>query len=178
MSRSDSDEENLSTQSAQACEGPRFSRENVNAQRARGDKGATEQGANPTHALIVRGTERDGGSRFPRAARLRTSRQFRRVFAEAVRSSDAFFLVIGRQNQGDEGRLGLAISRKCAPRSVDRSRLKRLVRESFRANRDILPGVDVVVTCRRRALNSPNQPLAASLCEHWARIRSQLCRSC
>ena len=49
--------------------------------------------------------------------------------------------------------MGLAIAKKCARRAVDRNRLKRLVRESFRLERLGLPGLDLVVMCRRDAVD-------------------------
>jgi ribonuclease P protein component len=41
-------------------------------------------------------------------------------------------------------RLGIAISRKCAPSAVMRNRAKRIIREAFRVRKDRLGGVDVV----------------------------------
>lgn len=41
-------------------------------------------------------------------------------------------------------RLGLAISRKCSPRAVERNRIKRVIREAFRLRRQSLGGVDIV----------------------------------
>ena len=74
-------------------------------------------------------------------------------------------------------RLGLAIAKKCARRAVDRNRLKRLVRESFRRHRPGLQRLDLVVMCRRDAVAAENTQLSASLAIHWARIRKQLCAS-
>jgi ribonuclease P protein component len=68
-------------------------------------------------------------------------------------------------------RLGLAISKKQARRAIDRNRLKRLIRETFRRSRDELPGVDLVVMARAVALGVDNRRLTASLQRHFQRLR-------
>jgi ribonuclease P protein component len=85
--------------------------------------------------------------------------------------------VLARPNAEGPARLGLAIARKCARRAVDRNRLKRLVRESFRSQGLSLWGLDLVVMCRRDGVAAENAQLLASLASHWARIRKQLCAS-
>jgi len=112
---------------------------------------------------------------LPRTARLLDKAQFQQVFDEARKSIDPYFTVLARRNPHSGARLGLAIAKKCARRAVDRNRLKRLVRESFRIERADLPDVDLVVMCRRDAVAADNARLAASLARHWARIRKQLC---
>lgn len=73
--------------------------------------------------------------------------------------------------RGEAGaRLGLAISKKQARRAVDRNRLKRLVRDSFRRHREALPDVDIVVMARRDAVDVDNRKLQESLSRHFARI--------
>jgi ribonuclease P protein component len=117
----------------------------------------------------------DVGLGFPRTARLLDKAQFQQVFGDARKSIDPYFTVLARRNPHSGARLGLAIAKKCARRAVDRNRLKRLVRESFRIERADLPDVDLVVMCRRDAIAADNPRLAASLARHWARIRKQLC---
>ena len=117
----------------------------------------------------------DVGLGLPRTARLLDKAQFQQVFDDARKSIDPYFTVLGRRNPHSGTRLGLAIAKKCARRAVDRNRLKRLVRESFRIERADLPDVDLVVMCRRDAVAADNPRLAASLARHWARIRKQLC---
>lgn len=68
-----------------------------------------------------------------------------------------YFAVFARPNGLGEARLGIVAGRKAAPLAVDRNRVRRLVREAFRALRPRLAGLDVVVRLRRcpqRGLNA------------------------
>ncbi|MGH8672033.1 MAG: ribonuclease P protein component [Burkholderiales bacterium] len=86
-------------------------------------------------------------STLPRAARLRSTAQFTGVFAHRLQSTR--FLVLVRGNSSARlSRLGIVVSRRSAPRAVDRSRLKRLVREEFRGLRQALGSIDLVVRLR------------------------------
>jgi len=110
------------------------------------------------------------GSGFPRSARLTRSREYRQVFRGAERVADRYFTVLAVPVGGSRARLGLAISRRVAARAVDRNRLKRLVRESFRQRRQGLPAVDIVVLARSAARHAGNAELAASLDRLWRRM--------
>lgn len=120
------------------------------------------------------------GQRFPRSARLTRPEEFRRVFEQPRRSGERAFTVLARVNPAGSAaraRLGLAISRKCARRACDRNRLKRLVRESFRAWQARLSGLDIVVMCRPAAVQMANRDLYAELDRHWQRLKRQCATS-
>ena len=108
--------------------------------------------------------------KFSRQNRLLEPDNFRRVFDAGIRSSDRQFLVFARANGLAYARLGLAISKKKTKRAVDRNRLKRLVRESFRQHGQILAGLDLVVLNQRGELMSKNNPYYSSLAKHWLRL--------
>lgn len=110
---------------------------------------------------------------FPKRARLLTRREFDRVFAHPRRSVDDCFTVLARANDLDGPRLGLAIARKHARRAVDRNRLKRLVRESFRHHRQDLGALDLVVLGRQGIGGRSNAEVVASLERHWTRLHAQ-----
>lgn len=69
--------------------------------------------------------------------------------------------------------MGLAISKRCAPRAVDRNRLKRMARESFRHRASELPKVDIVVLCTGGWRQLDHQRLRQTLDEAWDRIRAK-----
>lgn len=110
---------------------------------------------------------------FPRGARLLCARDFSHVFACPERHADRFFTVLARPNNVGCARLGLAISKKAARRAIDRNRIKRLVRASFRLHRAALPAVDVVVMARPAAVSQANATLLRSLSNIWKKLEPQ-----
>jgi ribonuclease P protein component len=107
---------------------------------------------------------------FSHSHRLHTAREFGRVFAEPARSSDRYFTVLGRPNDRNTARLGLTISRRAAKRAVDRNKLKRLARESFRMQQQ-LPAWDFVVLARPGADRTIKRALRESLDRHFDRLK-------
>lgn len=105
---------------------------------------------------------------FTRKSRLTASRDFEKVFGKSDRSSDRFFTVLARANEVAHPRLGLAISRRVAPLAVDRNRLRRLARESFRLAE--LAALDFVVMASKEALRAGKPELRSSLDRHFVRL--------
>jgi len=105
---------------------------------------------------------------FPRSDRLLAGADYSRVFGGADRSSDRFFTVLGKLNELSRTRLGLAVSRRVAPRAVDRNRLRRMARESFR-HLELAP-LDYVVVAKRDAIHATKPTLRVSLDRHFNRL--------
>ena len=116
-------------------------------------------------------------ARFSRRQRLTQSKDFDRLFRRSERSSDNVVTVLARRNGASASRLGMAISRKCAPRAVDRNRLKRVIRESFRQAGEQLQGLDLVVIGKRKRPLANSRCLAQSLQRHWS-VVSERCKRC
>lgn len=109
----------------------------------------------------------------PSTYRLSGPKAFSNVFQQATVSSDASFKVLARNTGQATARLGMAVSRKVDPRAVQRNRLKRVIRESFRAHyfsEALHTPVDIVVLPRRQAVTISNGQLFEKLEQHWRRI--------
>jgi ribonuclease P protein component len=85
--------------------------------------------------------------------------------------------VIARPNGLGHARLGLAVGVRAAGNAVRRNRVKRVIRETFRANQQELPPVDLVVNAKPGAGPATAAALRASLFALWARVRQRCARS-
>ncbi|HKK16906.1 MAG TPA: ribonuclease P protein component [Gammaproteobacteria bacterium] len=110
------------------------------------------------------------GRRFGVNSRLNSPAQYNQVFRSSCRSVDNYLVVIARQNQQQQARLGLAISAKRLKLAVSRNRLKRLVRESFRQHQEALRGLDVVVITSKNLKHFSNNAIHRSLEKHWQQV--------
>jgi ribonuclease P protein component len=86
-------------------------------------------------------------------------------------------MVIARPNGLEHARLGLAVGVKAAGNAVNRNRIKRLVRESFRRRQLQLPALDLVVNARPAAGKAANTEIAESVAVLWNRIAQRCARS-
>lgn len=112
----------------------------------------------------------DRAGLIPAHGKLTKASEFKLAFKSRDRSADGLFLVFARQNGLDQARLGCAFSKRRLAKAVARNRLKRLVRESFRAHHQSLAGLDVVVTAQKDLSAVANPELRTSLDRHWKKI--------
>lgn len=168
--RSHGHEENLSTEQTASQAQPRVPSPHGHSRGTRRAEASPGEGPRAPDALIFFSHSAlvPDSAGFPPQKRLRASHDYSRVFADPVRSTDRFFTVLARRNELGTPRLGLAISRKAAKRAVDRNRLKRIARESFRQQR--LPAVDFVVLARAGASAAAPPELRQSLDSHFVKL--------
>jgi len=107
---------------------------------------------------------------LPRDARLRRAGDFAALRQASGRLGGRCFSVRYRPNGLDHARLGLAISKRVSKRAVERNRIKRLLRESFRHVRSQLPPVDLVVMAREAAAGLPGNELLAEIDALWRKL--------
>jgi ribonuclease P protein component len=100
-----------------------------------------------------------------RAARLRRRREFLLVQQRGERLYSGEVVVLALDSGGARPRIGITVSSKIA-NAVARNRVKRWVREAFRAVEAELPAVDLVVIARRGSpemgLDGARRALAAA----------------
>jgi ribonuclease P protein component len=97
-----------------------------------------------------------GGGRSPKRRRLSRSAEFERVYRQGRSKGNRFLVLYAfprEESSADEGpRLGLSVGRRVGG-AVERSRVKRVLREAFWEEAERLPaGSDYVVVARPEAL--------------------------
>ncbi|KKO15363.1 ribonuclease P protein component [Pseudomonas putida] len=111
---------------------------------------------------------------FSREKRLLTPRHFKAVFDSPTgKVPGKNLLILARENGLDHPRLGLVIGKKSVKLAVQRNRLKRLMRDSFRLNQHLLAGLDIVIVARK-GLGEIENP---ELHQHFGKLWKRLARS-
>ena len=101
---------------------------------------------------------------FNKSSKL-TSQDYKKVFDNRLVKRERFFLSFYKTNNFGKARLGLAISKKHVKRSVDRNRIKRIIRESFRVA--MLSNLDYVFVAKKGLNKISKQELHDSLKKIW-----------
>jgi len=107
---------------------------------------------------------------FASAYRLHHKPEFDVLYREGRRCSDSFFLALARSNSLTHPRLGLSVPVKAIGNAVNRNRVKRVIRESFRVNIQRMPSIDIVINARAPAKAAPNVVLMQSLEQLWDKL--------
>ncbi len=107
---------------------------------------------------------------LPRTARLLKAGDFAALRGKSRRISARHFLAEFSPNDQPTCRLGQAVSRRVSKRAVDRNRIKRLVRESYRHVRSELPNVDILLIARSSAVNTAASDLRGDLADLWKKL--------
>lgn len=114
---------------------------------------------------------------FPLSHRLVHSHEFDRVFKECeVRLGLPALLFLAKPNHQGFNRLGMVVSKKSVPLAVQRNRIKRQIRETFRQTLTDNPvKLDVIVLTRpkARAAGNLNELLKDSFLKLCARVEKQ-----
>ncbi|HEY6452462.1 MAG TPA: ribonuclease P protein component [Steroidobacteraceae bacterium] len=109
---------------------------------------------------------------FPRARRVRKAGEFKRIYAGGRRLANEFFTVNVQPNALGAPRLGLSVAVRTMGNAVERNRVRRLIRESFRLNQTHLPALDIVIGVRPDSRAAAPAQLRASLEGLWQKLSS------
>jgi ribonuclease P protein component len=115
----------------------------------------------------------DGPARLtlPSQRRLRRKSDFDAAYARGKRLGNAFFgVTVATSDAANGTRLGLAVAVRTAGSSVERNRIRRVIRESFRVHQHELPPVDLVVSARNRARGASGTELRDALADLWKKV--------
>ncbi|MBU2872916.1 ribonuclease P protein component [Marinobacter salexigens] len=107
---------------------------------------------------------------FPKSHRLLRPADYGKVFNDVqMKVPHRNFLILATPNNLGHARIGLVFAKKNLKLSVQRNRIKRQVRETFRHQPD-LPGMDIIVLGRQGLAVLDNQTVRASLNSLWQRL--------
>jgi ribonuclease P protein component len=114
-----------------------------------------------------------GENHFSRELRLLTPTHFEYVFSKAIPSVSPQLTLLARYNNSDNPRLGITLAKKRVKHAHDRNRLKRVIRESFRLQRQSFPNIDIVVVGKTGLDKLSNQELFSLLSKLWKKLASR-----
>ncbi|NQY33883.1 MAG: ribonuclease P protein component [Alteromonadaceae bacterium] len=107
---------------------------------------------------------------FNRESRLLTPDHFQAVFSKPLRFGSSHITILITPNLDQRNRLGLAIAKKRVKLAVQRNRIKRQIRESFRLNQHNLPHIDIVVMVKSGTDKLDNSEINRQLEKIWRKV--------
>lgn len=110
---------------------------------------------------------------FPKSHRLLRPGDYGKVFDDVqLKVPHRNFLILATPNNLGHARVGLIFAKKNLKLSVQRNRIKRQVRETFRHQLG-LPGMDVIVLGRQGLADLDNQTISKYLNGLWQRLEKK-----
>jgi ribonuclease P protein component len=87
---------------------------------------------------------------FPKLSRLLSAKDYGPVFKQPnFRVSSRYLLMLAKSSDSSASRLGIVVAKKNIPKAVQRNRIKRLLRESFRIRKLDFATIDLVVLAKK-----------------------------
>ena len=86
---------------------------------------------------------------FPKELKIRTNSEYEEIFGKSKRLSTEHFNILCAPNSLGYPRMGLVVGKKAVPGAVERSRVKRVLREVFRLDKSLFGSMDVVFVAKK-----------------------------
>jgi ribonuclease P protein component len=114
------------------------------------------------------------GYSYPKQLRLLTARDYNRVFEHSqFKVSGPVGLFIATPNSLGYPRIGFIIAKKKVKLAVQRNRIKRVIKDSFRLNQQRLPGLDIVFIARPGLSDKDNLAINKFTKYSWHKLNEQ-----
>lgn len=111
---------------------------------------------------------------FQKSRRLLNAKAYQAVFDHVdYKASSRVMLCLAYKNGLAHPRLGLVIAKKNVKHAVQRNRIKRIIRESFRLHQQQLPDVDMIFLARRGLDALENEQLHKEMTKIWQRLANK-----
>ncbi len=110
-------------------------------------------------------------AQYGRQNRILTGSHYKAVFNNRLRFHSRFFSFHLLPNDASHSRLGIAVSKKVSKLAVERNRIKRQIRDSFRyylaAESVQTHGTDFVLVAKASVQGADNHEIRSDLDENW-----------
>ena len=114
---------------------------------------------------------------FPKTSRLLNAADYKAVFSNAqLKVSCRHFLVLANRTDRSSARIGLVIAKKNVALAVQRNRIKRQLRNTFRHKAELLDKLDLVVLARKGADKLDNKELIETIDSLWQDLHKKMKR--
>lgn len=111
---------------------------------------------------------------FPKSLRLLNAHDYSRVFSDVdLRVSSNHFLILSKPLDHHLPRLGIIVAKKHVKLAVNRNKVKRQLRETFRKNQHSLPCIDLVVLAKRGAGDLDSRTIQKELDFLWRKLKQK-----
>lgn len=107
---------------------------------------------------------------FSKSQRLYKKEHIQAVFANKRKLAGCFFSIFFSKNDINNSRLCIIVAKKNIRFAVQRNKIKRIIRESFRINQHTLKGLDIVVYPYRTNEEINNQQWLLNLDKQWQKL--------
>lgn len=142
-------EKNISTSRKKEIKGAWVSRENEHYGRKAHSQEADDQGQAQSHGEALEEMSFVVSLSFPKELKIRTNSEYEEILGKSKRLSTEHFNILCAPNSLGYPRMGLVVGKKSVPGSVERNRIKRVLREFFRLNRTLFGSTDVVFVAKK-----------------------------
>ncbi len=85
---------------------------------------------------------------FSRQQRIRKKNDFQTLFNQPYRTGSENFLALWKKGKFSFARIGIITAKKIAKKAVDRNKIRRVIRESFRLAKNQLNNIDLIIIAR------------------------------
>lgn len=114
---------------------------------------------------------------FSSEYRLVSKQDFQSVFAKSRKITRNPWVVLYRPNLLAHPRIGIMLAKHHVKRAVDRNRLRRVIRESFRHHKDVLKGLDIIILLRSEWSPLAKDTLRDDIDNLWQSLLANLSKS-
>lgn len=108
-----------------------------------------------------------------RSYRLTSKQDFQAIFDQSAKITHRYIKALFVLTTRKYARLGISLAKHAIPRAVDRNRLRRIVRESFRQHKEELSGLDIVILIRSAGAKVDKRQLRIDIDHLWQKITAR-----